>query len=102
MTDTKKSADPFARETGRATLKEMRAKLAEEPEAAKVFREEIDRRWLKIPAEQRAFVCKMAKREDCAERKYSEIAGPDRAAIRGAVARLRRVVDNFDYALKQG
>jgi len=90
-----------SKEVAAATLRELRAMLANTPDAAKIFYGEIDRRWLLIPLDKREWVCRVAGCEGVAGTPYTQIEKNDQVKIRAFLARLRKLLDLFGFALSQ-
>lgn len=99
MSEKREVAD---KEKSAATLRELRQILANTPEAAKIFYGEVDRRWGRIPLDQRRWVCKMAGAPGVEETPYTKIDKAQRAKIRIFVSKMRILVDMLEFAIKQG
>lgn len=91
-----------SREHSTASLKKLREILANEPDAAKIFHDEQNRRWSMIAIEKRTWVCKLAGCAGDEGKRYSEIEKQNRAKIRSTLFRLSRLISEFDFAIKQG
>lgn len=89
------------REVAEVRLKELRSILQEKPEAAQIFKTEVNRRWKAIRKDRREWLCKLSGVPEASEGDYTSLPTKDRAAIRATIEKLKKMVSEFEFALSQ-